>query len=232
MNGGIATLGDGDGYFDIVLGAHNEDTAGSSAGAVYVVLGPTKGEVALADADAKFTGERSGDYAGWALSSGGDVDGDGLSDIVVGAPNESTGASGAGAVYLLSGRMGGTMSLSYATAKLTGITASDSAGISVSSEGDVNADGYADMVVGAPDEDTAGSEAGAVYLVLGPAVGTMSLGSADAVFTGEAASDNAGYHVSSRGDTNADTHADILIGAYMESTTGTYSGAAYLLLGG
>ena len=124
----------------------------------------------------------------------------------------------------------GHRSLSTADAKLTGENPEDLAGFSVSSAGDVNGDGYADVLIGAYGVDEGGVAAGAAYLVHGSnsGVGTMNLADADAKFTGEGASDFAGTTVSSAGDFNDDTYSDILIGAYGAETN---TGAAYLVLG-
>ena len=154
----------GDGWDDLLVGARGED---SSTGAVYLVLGPVSGTVDLGAADAKLTGEAEFDYAGGSVSGAGDVNGDGWDDLLVGAPYEDSGGSGAGAAYLVLGPVSGTVDLAAANAKLTGEAGSDWAGYSVSGAGDVNGDGSDDLLVGAYGEDTGGSDAGAAYLVLG-----------------------------------------------------------------
>ena len=154
------------------MGAYGDDTGGvSDAGAAYLILGSSSGisDMSLASADAKLTGETSNDRAGWDVSTAGDVNGDGYDDVLVGAHQEDTGGTDAGAAYLVLGSSSGIsdMSLSSADAKLTGESADDRAGISVSSAGDVNNDGYSDVLVGAFGEDTGGSDAGAAYLIWG-----------------------------------------------------------------
>jgi hypothetical protein len=92
---------DGDGNDDIIIGASDESTGGSSAGAAYLLLGPVSGSIDLSAADATLIGENSGDEAGHSVSGAGDVDGDGNDDIIIGAYGEDSGGSEAGAAYLL-----------------------------------------------------------------------------------------------------------------------------------
>ena len=120
------------------------------------------------------------------------------------------------------GFTGGTISLGFADAKLTGEATYDYAGYSVSGAGDVNGDGWDDLLVGADGEDFGGTVAGAAYLVLGPVSGTVDLGASDAKLSGEAGGDYAGVSVSGAGDVDGDGSDDLLVGAL---------GAAYLVLG-
>ena len=145
---------------------------------------------------------------------------------------DEDGTSAAAAVTVLSGFVGGEIDLSAADAKLVGEAADDQAGISVSSAGDVDADGHDDLLVGAYNEGSGGSQAGAAYLVMGPVSGEVDLSAADAKLVGEAADDHAGRGVSSAGDVDADGHDDLLVGAYGEASGGSEAGAAYLVLGG
>lgn len=220
----------GDGSPDLLVGAYADDSGGTGAGAVYLVLGPVSGELSLSEADAKLIGEAENSGAGYAIAEAGDVDGDGLSDVLISGSN----GSGLGAAYLVLGPITGKQSLSGADATLVGETDGDSAGVSVAGAGDVNDDGYADLLVGANRETSggkdSGSEAGAAYLVLGAVYGEQSLGLADAKFVGET-SGNAGISVAGAGDIDGDNHADLLIGAYEEPTGGNRAGAAYVVLG-
>jgi hypothetical protein len=227
-----------DGYDDVLVGAHQGDMGiKNNNGAAYLVLGSSSGisDMSLSSADAKLTGETSDDYAGYSISTAGDVNNDGYDDVLVATPYESTGGSRAGAAYLVLGSSSGIsdMSLSSADAKLTGETSDDYAGSSVSAAGDVNNDGYADVLVGAHREDTGGTNAGAAYLVLGSSSGIsdMSLSSAYAKLTGEGTNDAAGISVSAGGDVNNDGYADVLVGARHASAGGISPGGVYLVLG-
>jgi len=157
---------DGDGIGDILVGAYGQDAGGSYSGAAYLVLGPTTGWVDLSSAaDAKFVGEVTGDFAGCNLASG-DIDGDGVGDVLVGAYGQDADGTDSGAAYLVLGPATGTVDLSEADAKFVGEEDADFAGSSLT-VGDIDGDGVGDVLVGAHDEDEGGSNAGAAYLLFG-----------------------------------------------------------------
>ena len=189
----------------------------------------------LSASSASFIGEDSLDYAGWSVASGGDVNNDGFDDILIGADADEEGGSGAGQTYLILGKATGwamdTSVEEAATASFLGESPGDGAGRSVAFAGDVNNDGFDDILIGA--NRRAGS-AGETYLILGKATGwamNTSLASADASFSGEAADDWSGVWVSSAGNVNNDDFDDFLIGAYLNDEAGTNAGQSYLVLG-
>ena len=150
---------DGDGVAEIIVGAPQTYQGGTTvaAGAVYVVDGTAKGATALANAGAILEGENSGDGAGCSLAAG-DIEGDGYSDLLIGATNHGSSSSGQGAAYVASGPLTGTSSLAAADGKLTG-SSGDLAGTSVAL-GDIDGDGFLDVIVGAPSHDVGGSSVG------------------------------------------------------------------------
>ncbi len=188
------------------------------------------GEISLADSLAKLHGEADSEHGGWSVAGGGDVDGDGLADLLVGAPGvaSDTIEENMGAAYLFLGPISGTHPLSDATAILRGEAAGDRTGIAVAFAGDVNADGFADLLVGG--NDTSGADAGAAYLVLGPVTGELGLELADAKLVGELDGDDAGEALSGAGDVNGDGYHDLLIGAYNAGEP-VPTGGAYLVRG-
>ena len=101
----ISAVGDldGDGLADLLIGADQTDLAGSDSGGAYLFFGPVTASSAATDADQWFGGVSSSDYAGAAVSGGGDVDGDGVGDLLIGATGEDSGGSAAGAAYLVLG---------------------------------------------------------------------------------------------------------------------------------
>ncbi len=220
-----------DGFADILVGAPGNSQGGASAGAAYLMLGPISGQIDLADADAKFVGESGGDQAGWAVAGAGDFNGDGVDDLVVGAPSSNLGGTDSGAVYVLFGPVTGTVDLSDAELTFVGEADHDRAGYSVAGAGDVNADGYDDLIVGAHSNDEGAPGAGAAYLILGPASGYFNLSSADAKLTGVMGGDTAGQQVDAAGDVNADGYDDLLIAAPNSDNGGSRSGTVYLVLG-
>jgi hypothetical protein len=205
--------------------------ADSSAGAVYMIHGSTfSSTVSMSTASHIYEGEAAGDYAGDALGAAGDVDADGYDDLLVGAQ----GAGTAGAAYLILGAgTTGTISLASADAKFVGVTASDGAGMAVDGGGDVDADGYDDILIGAPYSDVNGSYAGTAYVFYGPTVGgtTYSLTAAAATLHGDAG-EYSGDTLAGPGDTDGDGFADLLIGArYHDSQGLTDNGGVWLVLG-
>ena len=117
------------------------------------------------------SGAAASDHSGWSVASAGDVNGDGFADVIVGAPNADPHGLDSGASYVVFGNASGLASnidlssLDGTTGfKLSGGVASDNSGFSVASAGDVNGDGLADLIVGAPHADPHGVNSGAAYV--------------------------------------------------------------------
>ena len=230
---GSAGLGDldGDGLCDLGIGAWAMESA---TGQVFVVYGGSvSGDLDLSDADAWFTGEAEGDSAGRLIRGVGDISGDGLDDLLIGAPYHSDGGKEAGAVYAIFSAPDGEISLSEADVKLLGEHVGDTlGGHGAAGVGDLDGDGEGDVVIGVNNDDEGGKNAGAVYMVLSPMEdGVVSLigDVAMAKFLGESANEEAGVSVDGAGDTNADGMSDVLIGG--PETFGEDEGVAYLILG-
>ncbi|MFH1469433.1 MAG: MopE-related protein [Pseudomonadota bacterium] len=219
---------DGDGLADLLVGAPGRDGAGAGAGAVYLVLGPSQGFFSLASADAILLGEAAGDAAGAALAGGGDVDGDGLADVLVGAPCADDRADDGGAVYLALGPVGsGNLALDASEAVFGGDFDGIMAGSAVAGAGDVDGDGHDDFLIGAPGLEESGAALGAAYLVLGPVTGRLCICGADAKIYGAMDGDLAGSAVALLGDVDGDGYGELLIGA----PGGVLAGAVHLLRG-
>ncbi|MFT5679921.1 MAG: hypothetical protein ACI8RZ_000826 [Myxococcota bacterium] len=225
---------DGDGYDDLLIGAPDESTGASQAGAVYVRYGPLSSTGSMSVfVDVELYGTSNNEAAGYALSVSQDANDDGYSDLLIGAPGESTNGNRAGAAYLVYGPLssGGTVDLADADGIFYGNDGDSNAGWSVSDAGDIDDDGYSDLLIGAPDEDTSANKAGAAYLVYGPGSGSIDLSSSDALVTGSSSGDSAGWSVSGAGDTDRDGYDDFLIGIPSDSTNDTDAGAILLILG-
>jgi hypothetical protein len=239
----VAIVGDvnGDGYDDVLIGAPNEGDGGSKAGQTYLFFGNMSGwsiDMDASKADASFWGENADDCSGISVAGAGDVNGDGYDDILIGAYLNDDGGSNAGQTYLIFGRISGwsmDMDLSDANASFWGEEAIDRSGFSVAGTGDVNGDGYDDILIGAHGNDEGiGRDRGQTYLILGkPSGWTMDtdLSSANASFWGEDPMDYSGYSVAGTGDVNDDGYDDMLIGAYYNDDGGVWAGQTYLILG-
>jgi len=268
----VSDAGDvnGDGIDDVVIGAVRASPDGQFfAGESYVVFGRATGIPASfelrnlfppagGDGSTGFVikGIDSSDYSGVSVSSAGDVNGDGIDDLLIGASGADPGGNTvAGESYVLFGRAtrfpavfelrslrlqgGGDASVGFV---LEGIGAGDSSGSSVSGAGDVNGDGIDDLLIGAPGADTS---AGATYVVFGRTTGFPAVfelrhllpsgggdGSAGFVLKGVDFIDRSGYSVSGAGDVNGDGVDDLLIGARDASPGGrSHAGKSYVVFG-
>jgi hypothetical protein len=176
--------------------------------------------------DIRLTGETQTDGFGWALAPAGDVNGDGIPDLIAAADGDDDAGLGAGQVYIFHGPFSGQLHAGQADADITGESDLDGFGTDVSGAGDVNGDGIGDILVGARSNDTAGIQAGRAYLFYGPLSGSYTALEADAIISGQAF-DELGWSVSAAGDVNGDGFGDILVGAWMADL----AGAAYLFHG-
>src|SRR5690242_14058941 len=169
-------------------------------------------------------GEASNDMLGLSVAGAGDVNGDGYADIIVGADHNDAGGTDAGRAYVVFGGPGPTRLPNWV---LTGGSGGGLFGNSVAGAGDVNGDGYADVIVGAP--QAGGSNRGAAYVFFGgPAADAIP----DLALSGEQANDRFGASVAGAGDVNGDGYDDVIVGAPLNDSAGSNSGRAYIFYGG
>ncbi|WP_267871490.1 hypothetical protein [Nostoc sp. CHAB 5715] len=242
----VSSAGDvnSDGIADLIIGAlfaggPNRPNSGQS----YVVFGKSTGWSAtlnLSDLNGAngfaINGINVADFSGRSVSSAGDVNSDGIADLIIGAFQGDPNGDDSGQSYVVFGKSTGfsaTLNLSDLNGAngfaINGIAADDGSGFSVSSAGDVNSDGIADLIIGALSASPNGTDSGQSYVVFGKSTGwsaTLNLsdlnGANGFAINGIAVGDRSGYSVSSAGDVNDDGIADLIIGAPDASPNGTY----------
>ncbi|MEM6913375.1 MAG: integrin alpha, partial [Pseudomonadota bacterium] len=232
---------DGDGTDDLIIGAPGE----GDAGAVHLVFGgdgfAERASVLSGEGVVTFLGARGGEEAGYSIATLGDVNGDGFDDFAIGAPSLLVGG-GSGAVYVVFGddaRFGGNeIDLSSLDGSngfvFTAGGLNDFLGRSVSSAGDVNGDGFDDILVSAPFAKFSGQ----AHLIYGRDDGfSASFGPRDfesgegATFTGKRFADEFGWPAVAAGDINGDGFDDILFGAHLADGLAGEAGSVDLVLG-
>ncbi|MBO87277.1 MAG: hypothetical protein CL927_18165 [Deltaproteobacteria bacterium] len=206
----------GDGVVDLLVASPSGSVGpGDLVGKVYLLEGDWNREEDLTEARAIFTGETAGSRVGsGAATSAGDVDGDGRNDLLItSAEVPVSGSPNTGAAYVVTSSANGQIDLRYADTRIYGLTAGDRFGASATSAGDVNADGYDDVLVGAPDSDLGALDAGAAYLFHGGSGlnGPMDAGDADFILLGAQSYGETGIAVSSVGDMDGDGNADFAV---------------------
>jgi MYXO-CTERM domain-containing protein len=205
----VSSAGDvnADGFDDVIVGAHGYDNGQDTEGRAFMYLGSAGG---LATS-AAWTAEGDQTFArfGQAVSSAGDVNADGFGDVIVGAPGYTNGQAGEGRAFVYLGSAGGLATSPAWTAE--GDRAFVRFGQSVRSAGDVNADGFGDVIASAPEYDNGPGDEGRAFVYLGSASGLAT----SAAWTAEGGQTGTyfGASVSSAGDVNADGFDDFIVGA-------------------
>ena len=239
----VSSAGDinGDDIDDIIIGAPSSN---SGTGLSYVVFGSDTGfgdsldlVITLINGNGfVLSGIDDGDLSGTSVSSAGDINGDGIDDIIIGAPNAN---SSSGESYVVFGSDGGFSAIVALDTLdgsngfvIKGIASGDLSGTSVSGAGDINGDGIDDLVIGAPDANTASGESYVVFGAIGDFSDRLDLSDLDGsngfVISGIDDFDLSGTSVSGAGDINGDGIDDLVIGAPNANSS---AGASYVILG-
>lgn len=235
---------DGDGRADFLVGSYWNDEAGEDAGKAYLMFGSSLGasrQIELADADWHLVGEHGGeppceedeggsedpcegDWTAHSVNTAGDVDGDGLDDLLVCGYRSDEAGVDAGKVFLVPGHRlgpeGGRLDLTDAPTHFLGEASMDMLGHSVTSAGDVDGDGLHDIVLGAYGHD---DYTGIAYVVLASSLESeqrMGMAEADFFLEGEHVGDEAGYFTAPAGDVDGDGLDDIMTAALLNKDAG------------
>ncbi|MFT5441686.1 MAG: cysteine-rich repeat protein [Myxococcota bacterium] len=242
----IASLGDidGDTVMDIAVGAHLDDDGGAGRGAVWILFlnanGTVKAHQKISSTAGGFAGSLDDDDAfGVSVAGLGDVDGDTVGDLAVGAHQDDDGGAGRGAVWVLflntNGTVKGQQKVSDTAGGFAGaLDDGDLFGVSLAGLADRNGDGVPELAVGADQDDDGGLERGAVWLLFLNATGTVfheqKISSLVGGFVGPLADgDLFGRSVSGMSDLNGDGAADLVVGASQDDDGGSARGAAWVL---
>ena len=203
----------GDGFDDLIVGAYSDDNNGQSSGSARVFSG-VDGSVLYT-----FFGDSTGDVFGWSVDGAGDVNLDGHADLIVGAKWDDDGGAESGSARVFSGADGSILYNFY------GGSSRDQFGVSVAGAGDVNRDGFADVIVGEWLDNDNGTDSGSASVLSG------ADGSLIYRFHGDSVADYFGVSVNGAGDVDRDGYADLIIGAYCDDDTGTDAGSAKVMSG-
>jgi hypothetical protein len=223
----VATAGDvnGDGFADVIAGAPLFDNGQTDEGRVFVYHGSTAG-IAATPAWSAESNQGSGEL-GFSVGAAGDVNGDGFADVIAGAEHFDNGQTDEGRAFVYHGSAGGLAAVA------AWVVESDQAranfGAAVAGAGDVNGDGYADVIVGAPLYDEVATDEGRTFVYHGSAAG---LATSFAWAAGSSQADARwGSAVATAGDYNADGHADVVIGAPQFGSQVAQTGAFFVYTG-
>jgi hypothetical protein len=214
----LATAGDvnGDGYSDVIVGTHGYERA-------YVYHGGPGGLSSTPD----WTAHQAGGGFGFSVATAGDVNGDGYSDVIVGAHTYGGPEPYEGRAYVYHGSSTGLAASPAWTAE--GDQASAYFGYSVATAGDVNGDGYSDVLVGTPYYDNGETDEGRAWVYHGGPAGLA----ATPAWTAESDQVEArfGCSAATAGDVNGDGYSDVIVGAYFYDNPELYEGRAYVYHG-
>jgi hypothetical protein len=219
-----------DGLDDVLIGARKDSADGSNRGSVTVVLGGST-EVG----DLTTYGATNNDQFGFMVANVGDPDGDGMTDVLIGAPYGDEGVGGGGDVILMStADLLATTPVTEDSTVFYGMQSGEIAGVAVSAVGDFDGDGLDDMLIGAANYDVVESNEGAAYLVLGSSDGwvSMSLDDAHLKMLGANAEDKTGRYIGAPGDITGDGLHDIFVTAHNWTGEEERMGLSYGILGG
>ena len=242
----VASIGDlnGDGVFDLAVGAPGDDEGGTDQGAVWITFldagGRVRQEQIIADGASGFNGDLdNNDRFGSAIAAIGDVNGDGISDLAVGAPNDDDGSNDAGAVWILmmqaDGRVASWQKISRDEGGFNGnLNANDHFGAALAGIGDLDNDGIPDLAVGAPDADEGGTDQGSVWILFLDSGGRVrqeqNIADDTGGFDGNLNNDDRfGSAIAAIGDIDNDGIRDLAVGIPNDDDGSDNAGAVWIL---
>ncbi len=224
---------DGDGFGDILFNAKND----SDIGQAFLVYGYLGGELEAESNAARLEGSETYSRSADTIAFAGDFNGDGFDDFIIGESAEASVSQGAGAAFMFLGsatRLPSTGLFTDADLAFVGETPGDYAACSVSGGGDIDSDGYDDIVIGAEYESSGAVDGGAAYVLRGSNSlqgPTLDLSLSEAKITGGTEFAGHGLEVAVASDIDGDGRDEVLIAFPYDSTNGPSCGAVHLFLG-
>jgi cysteine-rich repeat protein len=220
-----------DGFADLVVGAPTQDAPVSNEGRAFVYLGsasglPTTPSLTLDNPAAQAEGQ-----FGVAVAGAGDVDGDGFDDLLIGAHRQDGTAVDEGAAWLFYGSATGAETTPGVSFADPGAEADAQFGRSVATAGDVNADGFADIIIGAPYQDGTAADEGRAFVYLGAAAGPSSTPTVTLEDPGHQAGAHFGWSVATAGDINVNGFSELLVGAPVQANPTAGEGNVFVYYG-
>ncbi len=242
----IANIGDldGDGVNDLAVGAHGDDDGGTNRGAIHILFMNTDGSVdsteVINDSTANGPELSNHDKFGMSIANIGDLDGDGVNDLAVGADGDDTGGNNRGTVYILfmntDGSIDSIEEINDSTANGPELEGYDMFGSSIADIGDLNNDGVNDIIVGAIGADCVscvGNNSGEVHIMFmntdGSVDSTVEINDSTANGPDISATDNLGFSVADIGDLDGDGVNEIAVGAHKDDGSGDTRGAVHIM---
>jgi hypothetical protein len=243
----LAGIGDlnSDGAFDLAAGVPGDDKGGADRGGVWILFldaeGKVRQEQKIADNAGGFGGNlNDDDRFGSAVADIGDVNGDGIPDLAVGAPNDDSGSENAGAVWILmmnvEGKVDAWQKVSNSAGGFGGsLDADDNFGAAITGIGDLDNNGVPDLAVGVPGDDKGGADRGGVWILFLDAEGKVLQEQKIADDTGDFGKnlddgDRFGSAVADIGDMNGDSIPDLAVGAPNDDDGSDNAGAVWILM--
>ncbi|MBW2736372.1 MAG: FG-GAP repeat protein, partial [Deltaproteobacteria bacterium] len=229
----VASAGDinGDGYADLMVSAYPQDNPEVDEGTVYVYFGSATGPGTTPDITLDNPLNQAGGSFGHSVASAGDVNADGFADLIVGAASQANPEAGEGVAYVYFGSPTGPRASPDISLDNPTDQAGGRFGHSVASVGDVNADGYADVIVGAYSQSNPERNEGAAYVYFGSASGPATSPNTFLDNPLDQESSRFGVSVASASDVNSDGYSDIIVGAHFHDNPEDDEGAAFLYFG-
>ena len=231
---------DGDGFDDLAIGSPGENSGVADSGFVHLIYGSATGLNARVGGLRQGSGlggaDEAGDYLGSALATG-DFDGDGFADLAIGSPGENSGVADSGFVHLIFGSATGLNARPGGLRQGSGLGGADEAGDYLGSAlatGDFDGDGFADLAIGTPGENSGVADSGFVHLIFGSATGLNARSGGLRQGSGLGNADEAGDYLGAAlasGDFDRDGFADLAIGSPGENSGVADGGFVHAIFG-